>query len=397
MKILMIVLDGAGDLGEKTPYETAKKPNMDSLAEKGACGLLDIGYKSIPESDFGYLNLLGFYSGGTYPGRGYLEALGLGMKEINESDICIRGNFATIGSNGNILDRRAGRDESGLEELAASIDGVEIGGVHFFVRRSTDHRVVVVMRPLSEIIKLSENIESNDPRIEGVPVLQFKPKTLEAKFTASILNRFVFTTNKILSGRAINKERKFPANVLLLRGFGKKKKIETFKKKYNMSSCCIGGIAIVRGVASFLGMDMLTVRGATGYPDTNLEGKFERAAEALEKYDFVLLHINGTDILSHDGKREEKAKFIEKIDKNLGAALKTIDMKNTVVIITSDHRTASDPSYKQYRHTKNPVPVLISGNGIKPGISRKFDEKSCEKGFLIKGNDLVPFVLGQTK
>jgi 2,3-bisphosphoglycerate-independent phosphoglycerate mutase len=397
MKILMIILDGAGDVGEKTPLETANKPNMDSLAKKGACGLLDIGYRGTPESDVGYLNILGLYSGDAYPGRGYLEALGLGMEEINESDICMRGNFATLGSDGNILDRRAGRDEKGLEELAASIDGVEIDGVHFFVRKSAGHRVVLVMRPLNGRIRLSEKIESNDPEREGVPVFQFKPKAPEAKFTASVLNKFVFRTGKMLSGHGINKERKLPANILLMRGFGRKKKTDSFKKKYGMSSCCIGGIPIIKGVASFLGMDILAVHGATGYPDTNLEGKFEKAEEALKKYDFVLLHINGTDILSHDGKRDEKKTFTERIDQNLGAALEKTDMKKTVVIITSDHRTASEPDYKGYRHTTDPVPVLVSGDGVRPGISRKFDEKSCARGFLLKGNDLLPFVLRQIK
>jgi 2,3-bisphosphoglycerate-independent phosphoglycerate mutase len=399
MKFLMIILDGAADVGEKTPFETAVKPHMDSLAKKGTCGLLDIGYKGTPESDFGYLNLLGFYSKDTYPGRGYLEALGLGMEEIGERDVCVRGNFATLSTDGSILDRRAGRDETGLDELAAAIDGVEIDGVHFFVRRSTDHRVVVIMRPLNDRTPLSEEVETNDPRVEGVPVLQFKPKPRDAaaKFTASVLNKFVSRTHKILSASKINGERRFPANVLLLRGFGGKRKIETFKNKYGMKSCCIGGIAIVRGVASFLGMDILSVRGATGYPDTNLEGKFEKTAEALKAYDFVLLHINGADILSHDGKRGEKTKFIEKIDVSLGAALKKIDPKKTVVIITSDHRTASEPSYKEYRHTKDPVPVLVSGDGIAPGLVRKFDEKSCERGFLLKGNDLLPFVLRQIK
>lgn len=144
-------------------------------------------------------------------------------------------------------------------------------------------------------------------------------------------------------------------------------------------------------------MDIITVPGATGYPDTNLEGKFGKTGEALEAYDFVLLHINGTDILSHDAKREEKAEFMGKIDGKLGELLKALNLKKTVVIITSDHRTASAPDYKLYRHTYDPVPVLVSGGGIKPGIARKFNEKACERGFIIKGNELLPFVLRQCK
>jgi 2,3-bisphosphoglycerate-independent phosphoglycerate mutase len=395
MKILFVILDGCADVGVHTPYQLARKPHMDALAAKGVCGLLDIGYKTTPESDFGYLNLLGFYSDETYTGRGYLEALGLGMEDIRESDICIRGNFATIGSNGNVLDRRAGRDESGLEELAARLDGMEIDGVHFFVRKTAGHRAVVVLRALDGKTKLSDRLVSNDPEEEGVPVRQIKPRVTEAKFTASVLNKFIFKSNKILSGEDINKERKLPANILLLRGFGRKKESRNFGGKYGMKACCVAGIPIVKGVASLLGMDIITVHGATGYPDTNLKEKFEHAVEALKKYAFVLLHINGTDILSHDGKPKEKTKFIEKIDQHLGDALKGIDMKKTVVVITSDHRTASDPQYKFQRHTKDPVPVLISGGGIRPGRIKHFDEQACAKGFSIKGNDLIPFVLSQ--
>lgn len=394
MKFLVLILDGAADLGERTPYQTAEKPNMDSLAKGGICGLLDIGYRGTPQSEFGYLNILGFYSDASYPGRGYMEALGLGTEDIGGNDICIRGNFASLAANGNLLDRRAGRDEKGLEELAEKLDGMEIDGVHFEIRRSAGHRVVVIMKPLDDKIKLSDQVISNDPERTGVPVMQIKPKTSEGKFTASVLNKFVSKSNKILSSEPVNRERKLPANILLLRGFGRKKTIETFKERYGMSSCCIAGIPIVKGVASFLGMDIITVHGATGYPDTDLQAKFRETLESLQKYDFVLLHINGADILSHDAKREEKAKFIGKIDKNLGDILKKTEMKETVVIITSDHRTASDPSYPHYRHTKDPNPALISGNGIKPDRIERFDEYSCAKGsFFVKGNGLLPFVM----
>jgi 2,3-bisphosphoglycerate-independent phosphoglycerate mutase len=370
---------------------------MDALAAQGLCGLLDIGYKNTPESDFGYLNLLGFYSDETYTGRGYLEALGLGMEDIKESDICARGNFATIDSNGNLLDRRAGRDETGLGELAARLEGMEIDGVHFFVRKTAGHRAVVVLRALDGKTKLSDKLISNDPEQEGVPVRQIRPKIPEAKFTASVLNKFVFRSNKILSSEAVNSERRLPANILLLRGFGRKKESQTFEEKYGMKACCVAGIPIVKGVASHLGMDIITVHGATGYPDTNLKGKFGHAAEALIKYDFVLLHINGTDILSHDGKPREKTHFIEKIDQNLGEALKNIDMQKTVVVITSDHRTASDPQHEYQRHTRDPVPVLICGDGIRPGKIKHFDEQTCVKGFSLKGNDFIPFVLSQLR
>jgi len=125
MKFLLIILDGGADAGEKTPYQEAKKPNIDSLAKKGVCGMLDIGYKDVPQSDLGFLKIMGCFSEQTYTGRGYLEGLGLGMEEITEDDVCVCGNFATLADNGNILSRNAGRDATGLEELADEINGIE--------------------------------------------------------------------------------------------------------------------------------------------------------------------------------------------------------------------------------------------------------------------------------
>lgn len=383
-----MVLDGAADLGEQTPYQTAKKPNMDSLAKNGMCGLIDVGYERRVDSDFGYLNLLGCYSKEEYPGRGYLEALGVGMRP-EENEICIRANFATLNKEGNITDRRAGREETGLEELTEKLDGMEIDGIHFEVKKSAGHRIVILMKGEN----LSKEIVPNDPYAVNVPLPQIKPKTPGAKFTASVLNKFVFKTSKILSEDPVNTKRKIPTNVILIRNVGVKRETQSFRERFGMSGCCIAGIPIAKGISCYLGMDMSTVPGANGMPDTNLEGKMKEAIDCLKKYDFVWLHINGADILSHDAKREEKAKFIEKIDKNLGDVLKKINTKETVIIITSDHRTDSEVGFKHYRHQPDPVPTIISGNGIRKDRIEKFDEVSCAGGFFIKGNGLLPFVM----
>ena len=98
MKILLIVIDGLGDrpipqLGNKTPLEAAKTPNLDYLAENGICGLI-LPYKKITSEDT-HLALFGYDPKIYNPGRGVLEVLGIGMK-ILPSDVCLRGNFATV-------------------------------------------------------------------------------------------------------------------------------------------------------------------------------------------------------------------------------------------------------------------------------------------------------------
>lgn len=391
MKYLMVVLDGMGDRGKPTPLEAARTPNFDRLSKAGKVGLLDIGYKTRVNSDFGYLNLLGCYDKDTYPGRGYLEALGVGLRP-KPQDICIRGNFATLDPDGTLVDRRAGRDETSLDAFCEALNNTEIDGVRFEVKKSAGHRVVLVLKSKRT---LSPEIKPNDPEKTGVPLPQVIAKEPKAKFTASVLNKFVRKTHEFLKKEPINRERKLPANVILIRNPGKPNSVPSFQERFGLKGCCVAGIPIAHGVSRYLGMTSIPVKGATGMPDTNLEGKVRAVQKALEDFDFVFLHINGTDILSHDAKRREKTAFIAKIDKALTPLLK--DMEETIAIITCDHRTDSEPSFKEYRHLKDPVPVLIAGGGITPNGADIFGEHAAERGFRLKGNGLVPFVLKITK
>ncbi len=388
-KIIFIVLDGAGDKGKNTPFQTAKKPNIDSLATRGVCGLVDIGYTKYVESDIGYMTLLGFFTKEYYTGRGYLEALGLNLRP-KEKELCIRGNFATLDKNGNVVDRRANREETGLEEICEELDGMEIDGVKFHVRKGAGHRVVIMMEG-----KLSMDVIPNDPKLEGKPLSQIGSTSPAGKKTASVLNKFLYRARKIITESHINEKRKVPTNAIIIRNFGMKKEGPNFEKTYGMKGACVAGVPIAKGISRYLGIRTVEVKGATGNTDTNLKAKLEKTIEMHKKYDFVWLHINGTDILSHDAKRKEKAEFIEKIDNEvIGNLVKVVDMKNTVIVLTCDHRTDSEPDYKYYRHTKDPVPALVSGAGVEPDRIQTFDEFSCEKGsFVIKGNGLIPYVL----
>jgi 2,3-bisphosphoglycerate-independent phosphoglycerate mutase len=390
MKILLVVLDGAGDMGNQTPLSLARKPNMDFIAEKGRLGLLDIGYQKDVDSDVGYLNLLGCYSKQDYPGRGYLEALGLGLNP-GPSDVCIRANFSTLDSRGMLLDRRAGRDEEGLEELAERLDGMEIDGVKFSVRKSSGHRLVIVL----EGEGLSDKIVPNDPKRTGVAVPQVTSISSVGKRTSSVINKFLYRASKLLSQDPVNKRRKIPANTVLIRNAGHPRKAPSFESRYGMKACCIAGIAITKGVARYLGMDITEVQGATGMPDTNLLAKAEAGVRAIKSHDLVFLHINGTDILSHDKKPEQKKAFLEKIDKAVFS--KFTGLKDVMIAVTCDHRTASSPSYKEYEHLKEPVPFFVSGGKVK-AEGRPYSEAECEKSRLrLEGNGLMDFLVRNSR
>jgi 2,3-bisphosphoglycerate-independent phosphoglycerate mutase len=211
-----------------------------------------------------------------------------------------------------------------------------------------------------------------------------------------VLNKFLYRANKTLSKDPINKKRKIPANTVLIRNVGHPRKTPSFQSRFGMKACCIAGIAIAKGVARYLGIDVIDVSGATGLPNTNLEGKTLAAEKALQKYDFVFLHINGTDTYSHDRKPELKKKLIEKIDNVVFSKLKP-DLKTWMAAVTCDHRTASSPEREGYEHLTEPVPFLAAGGRIRQEVN-PYTEAWCEKSRLrLEGNGLMEFLVRNSR
>lgn len=401
MKILLIVIDGLGDeiipqLGNKTPLETAKTPNLDFLAKNGVCGLVRpflFPWQKRPESESTHLALLGYDPKIYFLGRGPYEAVGIGIK-LRKGEIALRVNFGTVDKNLNVIDRRAGRVEK-TQSLIKALSGKTIEGVKFLIKKSWGHRAVLVLKGKN----LSAKISNGDPKKTEVKPLIIKPKdnSKEAKFTARILNKFLLLAHKILKDHPFNKKREekgfLPANYLLTRGAGMIKKTPSFRKIYGLNAGCIAGGGLYKGIAKILGMNLIKVKGATGFANTNLKGKFLTAKKVLKKYDFLFLHIKAIDTFSHDGKFQAKKKFIEKIDKNIKSIL---NLKNVSIVITADHSTCS----LEKNHCLASIPILIYNNKKKWHEEiKKFCEKNCRKGKLgkIKQIDLMTKILELTK
>ena len=369
--VAFIILDGAADSGSQTPLSSAKKPNTDFLASRGFCGLwrgavAPKSYNPKSMSDVATLELLG-YSYADNPGRGYLEALGLGMKP-NANAVYLRGNFATAKRSEKgmeIIDRRAGRDETGLDILAKKLC-MKIGSVRVTCIHSVGHRCVVMLEGKG----LGKDISDADT---GMLMKTISARKGSEK-TARILNEFSARAFEILDNDSINKKRKLPANYILLRGASKAKSVQQFSKKFHFRACSISGVGIIWGISRFLGIDVIKPAGATGRMDTDLKAKLSAAKKALKKYDFVILHINGCDEAGHDMNFEAKKEFIEKIDRQVIAAIRKM---NARVVVSSDHQTSVISGTHQF----GPVPFLIYSpdKNLSNGIN-SLSESSCAKG-----------------
>ena len=256
------------------------------------------------------------------------------------------------------------------------------------VKSGVEHRAAVVMRGDN----LSDKITDTDPHTVNSPPEYTRALEPEAEFTATVINKFLDRSRKILQdhefNRKLNSDGKLPANEIMLRGAGKIPDIPPFQEKYSMRAACISGTPLIRGIAGLAGFTNLKVEGMNGRVDTNYENIISAAVKALETYDFILVNIKGTDIAGHDRKPELKKYVIEQVDSVIAPFLERLD--DTLIVVTGDHSTPC--SYGD--HTGDPVPVMFATNGIINDNVRYFDELSVSSGYYkITSNDIMPIIM----
>jgi len=391
-KILLIVLDGAADRPvvidrkNETPFSNADLKNMDEIAENGINGMMDVISPGIPPgSDVGHLSLLGYDPYKVYTGRGPFEAMGAGIN-VKKGDLAFRCNFATY-KDGKIVDRRAGRI-SDTDKLVEDIEKSVKLPVDYLFKRSSGHRAALVLRGNG----LSYKITDVDPGTDLLPLKKAEPLDEMAIKTAKILNDFVNQSIKVLSNHPVNEERKkrgLPvANVILPRGVGIVPDVEKFDEKYDIKGAAVAATGLVIGISRLCGLDFNFTKGATGGIDTDVDSKVDNALKLLDTHDFVLMNIKGADEAGHDKDFSKKKKFLEKVD---AAFDKLINLENIIVVITADHTTPVSVG----NHTGDPVPICISGEGVRTDKVERFNEFECADGGLgrIRGRDLMPILL----
>jgi len=406
MKALLIIADGLGgrptDVDGKTCTEAAKTPHLDALAAGGALGLVDpIGPGIRPGSDTAHLSLLGYDPYDVYTGRGVFECLGIGM-DVQPGDICFRANFASVETGGSgwiVTDRRAGRIDAGQAELASALNTLTLPtppGVTFDFRASTQHRGALLLRGEG----LSRHVTENDPHATGKPAARFAPEPGHdeeaAHRTAAALNELVALGHEVLEQHPVNRARidagKPPANFILARGAADCPHIPSIESIYKVRGAVIAGGALYRGVALACGMTSIDVPGATGGVDTDLGAKAQAAIEALESFDYVFLHVKGTDNAGHDQDADGKRAFIERIDAELiGPLAERLDWGTTHLAFTGDHTTPIDYG----DHTVEPVPVLFAGPNVVRDATSSFGEGEAGRGGLGRfSGRVLPILLG---
>ena len=398
-KTLFIILDGLADepipaLGDRTPLQAADIPHLRMLAATGGLGRVQTGSDVgvAPETSEGLMALLGK----PVPlGRGLLEALGHGVP-LPPDTVFFRGNLATAQPDGVLVDRRAGRIRSGVEDLLGGLTEVRLrGGIVGHIYPGHEHRVVVALQGPG----LSDAVSDTDPGSSGVIQRRLAAhataKTPEARRTAAALQELLDRAQDHLDRQPLNKARsaagQFPANCIITRGAAATSQLPG-RRPGRAPGALISGCGTAIGVARALGYQPATSAEMTGNLDTDLAFKFRTARELLAAHDLVVLHIKGTDVASHDRKPLLKRDFLSKVDAALGDFLKGFPPHSLRLVVSADHGTSS----RTGDHMTVPVPLLL-GSWEGPGEEARFDEEAAGNGALglLQPGDLAGILQGR--
>jgi 2,3-bisphosphoglycerate-independent phosphoglycerate mutase len=379
MRYAIIIVDGAADkpndeLSGKTPLQAANAPAINAMAKEGHIYLAKTvpeGYK--PGSDVACLSVLGYNPAECYTGRAPLEAASIGI-ELKDGQAVYRANTVTI-ENDIMKDYAAGHlSNEEAEKIITYLDAnLNIDGVKLHVGTQYRHACV--------IDGAAGNIGDQTPPhdILDQEIASYMPRGGVAEKIIEIMAK----TKELLAGFEVNKERiakgKSPVTQLWLWGGGTMPELQTYKARFNISGGLISAVDLLKGIGHLAGLDIINVEGATGFYDTNYEGKGKAALECIDKNDFVAVHVEAPDEAGHNGEVHEKVKAIENIDKFIATPLleKARKEGDIRILVMPDHPTPIEIR----THTSDPVPACMWGPGIESNGAEMFDEdNACEKG-----------------
>ena len=371
-KIVLLVLDGVGDLRNadqpQTALEKAATPNLDALAQGSSLGrLTPVATGITPGSGPGHLALFGYDPRRPEVdiGRGVLEALGLGL-DIKAGQVAARGNFATADGEGLLTDRRAGRiPTSECERLCArmseAVAGVDFGAdgrrLEVAVYPGEGHRFVLVLSGDG----LGAEIADTDPQKLGVKPLSAVARQPESAATAAGIDRVVTALDTVLADEP-------QANRVLLRGFSAPPSLPSLPSLYRLRCGAFAGYPLYRGVAGACGMEV--VPSGKRFADL-----LETVAERWDDFDFFFLHVKQTDQAGEDGNLDAKAAVLEEVDQSFPGLM---ELAPDVVAITGDHSTPAPMA----AHSWHPVPLLVHARNAHRDPTTAFDEDQAAVGTL---------------
>lgn len=383
MKYIVLLGDGMADdpqaeRGGKTPLELANTPNLDRIADAGELGLCETVPAGVePGSDVANLSILGFPPEKYYTGRAAIEAAALGI-QLAPGEAAFRCNLVTLGGDpaDPVMADYSGGHPTAPEQTAV----VETLNCSLSTERI---RFVpgVSFRNLCLVRDFEGQPDLKPPHdFAGRRIAEILPSGPGAELLLSLQDQ----ARTLLADHPVNLARRKtgqpPINGVWFWGLGRPAALPSFQERYRKTGAVITGVDLIRGLGRLLQMEIITVPGATGYVDTNFEGKAAAALQALERVDFVFLHVEAPDEAGHEGDLELKIKAITDFDTRcvahvLAGLRRFPDYR---VLLLPDHETP----VRERGHRGGLVPYALAGKKDleKNGVARRgFSEKAARE------------------
>ncbi len=398
-KYVVLVGDGMADyplkeLGGKTPLETAHTPFMDRIASCriGLSQTIPPGLE--PGSDVANLSLLGYDPRIYLTKRAPFEAASMGIR-LKPDQVAFRMNLVT-------LNRRSEREVIMISHSSGDISTEESSQIIPDLKAELESTDIQVFSGVAyRHLLVWKNGPEHASTIPPHDVLDQDMAQYLGTAEKDPVPRLIQRSWKILENHPVNLKRRKSglkeANSIWLWGQGKAPRMPLFVERFGIHGGVISAVDLVKGIGIYAGFTPIYVRGATGYLNTNYRGKAEEALKALEKLDFVFVHVEAPDEAGHNGNYREKIEAIENFDQKVtGPILQGLGaFEDYRVMVVSDHFT---PIPKR-THTPEPTPFAwASKRELERGKKGSpFTEKAAlESGVLFsEGHELIEqFVAG---
>ncbi len=402
MKYLVLLCDGMADvpsdafLGGKTPMELAHKPIIDKLAKTSIVGMCrTVGNGLKPGSDVANLSVMGYDPYDCYTGRSPLEAASIGV-DLKDTDVALRCNIVTLSDEANYEDKTMVDYCSGdisTKEAAEIIKTVdeELGSDIYKFYAGVSYRHCLVWD--NGTTELGNMTPPHD--ISGRVIGEYLSDNENAKPLIELMKK----SYSILKDHPINLQRREKglneANSIWLWGEGRKPMLKDFFLKNGVKGAVVSAVDLLKGIGICANMQTPEVEAATGYLDTNFEGKAAAAIEAFkEGSDLVYVHIEAPDECGHRGEAENKVKAIELIEqRTLKLLLEFLDNwgEDYRILIMPDHPTPLCTK----THSSEPVPFMIYDSSKSQSGVQTFNEKTASSTgiFIEHGPDVMDKLL----